>query len=62
MKQNKKITKLFEGYEIRSIWNSVEEDYYFSVVSSIPKNYWTDLKAKLVEEGNKLYDKIVQLK
>lgn len=41
------ITNLFEGKEIRSIWNSKEEDYYFSVVdviraltdSNIPRNY-----------------------
>lgn len=41
------ITKLFEGSEIRSIWDSDEEDYYFSVVdvisaltdSSNPRNY-----------------------
>ena len=26
------ITNLFEGKEIRSIWNSEKEDYFFSVV------------------------------
>ena len=44
------ITNLFEGKEIRSIWDSEKEDYYFSVVdvietltdSNIPKRYWTD--------------------
>lgn len=66
----KTITNLFEGNEIRSIWNSEKEDYYFSVVdvigvlteSKIPRRYWTDLKKKLVDEGSKLYEKIVQLK
>ena len=29
------ITNLFEGHEIRSIWNSEKEDYYFSVVDDI---------------------------
>ena len=29
------ITNLFEGNEIRSIWNSEKEDYYFSVVDVI---------------------------
>ena len=29
------ITNLFEGNEIRSIWNSEEEEYYFSVVDVI---------------------------
>ncbi len=72
MKQNKleTISNLFEGNEIRSIWNSEKEDYYFSVVdvisaltdSKIPKRYWSDLKRKLTEEGSKLYENIVQLK
>ena len=29
------ITKLFEGSEIRSIWDSEKEEYYFSVVDVI---------------------------
>ena len=72
MKENKlnTITKLFEGKEIRSIWNSDEEDYYFSVVdvisaltdSNIPRRYWSDLKTKLIDEGSQLYENIVQLK
>ena len=72
MKENKlnTITKLFEGSEIRSIWNSNEEDYYFSVVdvisaltnANIPRNYWSDLKRKLISEGSELHEKIVQLK
>ena len=64
------ITNLFEGSEIRSIWDSEKEDYYFSVVdvisalteSNIPKRYWTDLKKKLIEEGSQLYENIVRLK
>lgn len=64
------ITNLFEGKEIRSIWNSKTEDYFFSVVdvisaltdSKIPKRYWSDLKRKLTEEGSQLYEEIVQLK
>ena len=72
MNQNKleTITKLFEGNEIRSVWNSEEEDYYFSVVdiiaalvkNKIPRNYWSDLKRKLIDEGSELHEKIVQLK
>ena len=72
MKENKlkTITKLFDGFEIRSIWNKDEEDYYFSVVdvisfltdSNIPKRYWTDLKRILYEEGSLLYENIIQLK
>ena len=64
------ITNLFEGKEIRSVWNSEKEEYYFSVVdvisvlteSNIPRNYWSDLKRKLKEEGSQLHEKIVQLK
>ena len=72
MEQNKldTIIKLFEGYEIRSVWNSEEEDYYFSVVdiiaalvkNKIPRNYWSDLKRRLIDEGSELHEKIVQLK
>lgn len=64
------ITNLFEGVKIRSVWNSEEQEYYFSVVdvifaltdSNIPKRYWADLKRKLLEEGSQLYEKIVRLK
>ncbi|MBR4830219.1 MAG: hypothetical protein IKZ96_00415 [Bacilli bacterium] len=64
------ISNLFEGKEIRSIWDENKEDYYFSVVdvvyaltdSSIPKRYWSDLKKDLLKEGSQLYEKIVQLK
>ena len=64
------ISNLFEGTEIRSIWNEEKEEYFFSVVdvisaltdSKIPRNYWSDLKRKLIEEGSKLHEKIVQLK
>ena len=66
----KTITNLFEGSEIRSIWDSEKENYYFSVVdvisaltnSTVPKRYWADLKNKLQEEGSQLYDFIVRLK
>ena len=64
------INNLFDGSNIRSVWNSEINDYYFSVVdviaaltdSAIPRRYWTDLKKKLTNEGSQLYDKIVQLK
>ena len=29
------ITNLFEGKEIRSVWDSNKEDYYFSVVDVV---------------------------
>ena len=64
------ISNLFEGKEIRSIWDSEKEDYYFSVVdvisaltnANIPRNYWSDLKRKLLSEGSELHENIVQLK
>ena len=64
------ISNLFEEEEIRSIWDSEKEEYYFSVVdvvkaltdSNVPKRYWSDLKRKLTEEGSELYENIVQLK
>ena len=30
--------------------------------SKIPRNYWSDLKHKLIKEGSELHEKIVQLK
>lgn len=64
------ISNLFEGKEIRSIWDSEKEEYYFSVVDviaaltnvNIPRNYWSDLKRKLKQEGSELHENIVQLK
>ena len=73
MKQNKleTISNLFEGKKIRSFWDSDKEDYYFSVVDVIAaftdndyakaKNYWSDLKRKLKQEGSELHENIVQL-
>jgi hypothetical protein len=64
------ISNLFEGKEIRSTWDAEKEEYFFSVVdvigaltdSKIPRNYWSDLKRKLIDEGSELHEKIVQLK
>ncbi len=64
------ITNLFEGKEIRSVWDAEKEDYYFSVVdviaaltdANIPRNYWSDLKRRLIDEGSEVHEKIVQLK
>ena len=64
------ISNLFEGSEIRSIWDSEKEEYYFSVIdiisaltdSKIPRNYWSDLKRRLKQEGSQLHENIVQLK
>lgn len=66
----KTITNLFEGNEIRSIWNSEKEDYYFSVVDVIgvltesenPRHYWVVLKSRLKKEGSELVTNCDQLK
>lgn len=68
--KNDTISNLFEGNEIRSVWDSEKEEYYFSVVdvisaltnANIPRNYWSDLKRKLKSEGSELHENIVQLK
>ena len=64
------ITNLFEGKEIRSVWDSEREDYYFSVVDIIgalteskePRKYWSVLKNRLKREGSELTTKCSQLK
>ena len=62
--------KIFEDKKIRTIWNEKDEDWYFSVVdvcavfseSKTPRNYWSDLKRKLQQEGSELHGNLVQLK
>ena len=62
--------KLFESKKIRSVWNEEEDKWYFSIVDVIevltetdrPRKYWSDLKAKLANEGSELSEKIGQLK
>lgn len=52
------ITQLFEGKEIRSVWDAEKEEYYFSVVDVIlvltdspnPRDYWYRLKTRMTEE------------
>ena len=64
------ISNLFEGIEIRSIWDSEKEEYYFSVVdvvkaltdSSDARKYWSVLKNRLKKEGSEVTTKCSQLK
>ena len=52
------VVNLFKGSEIRSVWDSEKEDYYFSVVDVIgvlteskdPSDYWTTLKRRLTRD------------
>lgn len=62
--------KVFEDKKIRTEWNAEKEDWWFSVVdvcavfsdSKTPRNYWSDLKRKLKQEGSELRENLVQLK
>ena len=62
--------QLFDGKQVRYVWNEEQEKYFFSVVdvirvltdSTTPRRYWSDLKRKLEAEGSEVYEKIVQLK
>lgn len=64
------ISNLFEGKEIRSIWDREKEEYYFSVVDVVaaltdspePRKYWSVLKSRLKKEGSELTTKCSQLK
>ena len=64
------ILNLFEGKEIRSIWDAKKEEYYFSVVDVIyaltdsknPRKYWSVLKLRLIEEGSEVTTNCSQLK
>ena len=54
------ISNLFEDSEIRSIWDSKKEEYYFCVIDVIsaltrsndPAHYWRTLKSRMISEGN----------
>ena len=49
------ISNLFEDSDIRSVWDSEKEEYYFSVVDVIrsltdsnnPNDYWYRLKTRM---------------
>ena len=63
------ILNLFDGKQIRSALDAEKEEYFFSVVdvigaltdSIIPRNYWSDLKRRLIKDGSQLHEKIVKL-
>ena len=62
--------QLFEGTQVRYVWDSEKEKYFFSVVDVIqvltdsprPRKYWNALKTKLMAEGSELSSKMGQLK
>ena len=51
-------SKLFEGNQIRSLWDSEKEEWYFSVVDVVgvltdsknPRDYWYRVKKRMTEE------------
>ena len=63
--------KLFEGNQIRSIWDNEQEEWYFSVVDIVgaltdsknPRDYWYRVKKRMtVEERSRLSTICRQLK
>ena len=65
--------KLFEGKQVRFVWDEVKQKYYFSVVDIIQvltesvdyqaaRNYWKVLKNRLAKEGNESVTNCNQLK
>jgi len=54
--------KIFEGNQIRSVWDNENEEWYFSVVDVIgtlieskdPGAYWRKLKQRLKKEGSEV--------
>ena len=69
----KEALQLFQQQKVRTIWDDVEEKWYFSIVDVCgiltdqpdydhAKNYWKVLKFRLVKEGNESVTKCNQLK
>lgn len=62
--------KIFEGNQIRSVWDNEKEEWYFSIIdilgvlteSENPRKYWSVLKKRLKKEGNELATTCSQLK
>ena len=62
--------QLFDGKQVRYVWDEKQEKYFFSVVDVIrvltdsedPRNYWKVLKNRLRKEGNESVTNCNQLK
>jgi hypothetical protein len=69
MKQQDSI-KIFEDKKVRTLWDSEQEKWYFSIVDTIevltgspnPRKYWSVLKTRLKKEGSQLATNCSQLK
>lgn len=57
----KKDIKLFEGNQVRSIWDNDKEEWYFSIIDIVgiltegknPRDYWYHVKKRMTEEEKK---------
>ena len=65
--------KIFEEKQIRTIWDEVQEKWYFSIVDVVnvltdskdyltARKYWNKLKQRLLAEGNETVTNCHQLK
>lgn len=65
--------RLFEGQQVRYVWDDEKEKYYFSVVDiikvltdsadyQVARKYWKVLKGRLLQEGNETVTNCYQLK
>ena len=62
--------QLFDGKQVRYVWDEKQEKYFFSVVDVIqvltdsenPRKYWSVLKTRLKQEGSELATNCSQLK
>jgi hypothetical protein len=62
--------KIFEEKKVRTVWDSEQEKWYFSIIDIIeiltgsprPRKYWNALKTKLKSEGSELSHNLGQLK
>ena len=70
---NESVIKLFEGKQVRIVWDEEQEKYYFSVVDIVQvltgssdyqqaRKYWKVLKGRLIKEGNESVTNCYQLK
>lgn len=67
------VIRLFDSAQIRVVWDSDTEKYYFSVVDviqvltdssdyQVARKYWKVLKGRLLQEGNEMVTNCYQLK
>ena len=65
--------KIFEERQIRTVWDEVQEKWYFSIVDIVnvlteskdhltARKYWDKLKQRLLAEGNETVTNCHQLK